>query len=134
MGNSFSSGDETMAFKGVDHVVVRVTDLDTAIEGYSKMLGIDPERKHSPELKADQAFYFFENGTFLELISPVDDASPISGSLNKLGEGIHTVAFAVDDTKETVADLDSKGIRTIGGTFVHPASANGVLVQLSDSR
>lgn len=123
-----------MAFKGVDHVVVRVTDLDAAIEGYSKMLDIEPERKHSEALKADQAFYFFENGTFLELISPVDDASPISGSLKKLGEGIHTVAFAVDNAKETVAELDSKGIRTIGGAFVHPASANGVLVQLSETK
>lgn len=121
-----------MAFKGVDHVVVRVTDLDAAIDNYSKMLDMEPERKHSEALKADQAFYFFGNGTFLELISPADDASPISGSLKKLGEGIHTVAFAVDNAKETAEELDSKGVRTIGGAFVHPASANGVLVQLSE--
>lgn len=121
-----------MAFKGVDHVVVRVKDLEAAIEGYSKMLNITPERKHSDDLKADQAFYHFENGTFLELISPTDDASPIAGPLEKRGEGIHTVAFAVDDAKETVADLDGKGIRTIGGAFVHPGAANGVLVQLSE--
>ncbi|MCB1685672.1 MAG: VOC family protein [Pseudomonadales bacterium] len=120
-----------MAFKGIDHVVVRVKDLDSAIEGYSKLLGMQPERQHSEALKADQAFYHFGNQTFLELISPTDDSSPITGSLNKLGEGIHTVAFAVDDQKATVADLDAKGIRTIGGAFVHPAAANGVLVQLS---
>lgn len=121
-----------MAFKGVDHVVVRVSDLEAAIEGYSKMLNMTPERKHSDELKADQAFYHFDNGTFLELISPTDESSPIAGPLEKRGEGIHTVAFAVDDAKETVADLDGKGIRTIGGAFVHPAAANGVLVQLSE--
>jgi methylmalonyl-CoA/ethylmalonyl-CoA epimerase len=121
-----------MAFKGVDHVVVRVSDLEAAIEGYSKMLNMTPERKHSDELKADQAFYHFDNGTFLELICPTDESSPIAGPLEKRGEGIHTVAFAVDDAKETVADLDGKGIRTIGGAFVHPAAANGVLVQLSE--
>lgn len=121
-----------MAFKGVDHVVVRVSDLDAAIAGYNRILGIEPERKHSDALQADQAFYHFDNGTFLELISPTADGSPISGSLNKLGDGIHTVAFAVDDVKATVADLDGKGVRTIGGTFVHPGSANGVLVQLSE--
>ena len=121
-----------MAFKGVDHVVVRVSDLEAAIDGYSKMLNMTPERKHSDDLKADQAFYHFENGTFLELISPTDDSSPIAGPLEKRGEGIHTVAFAVDDAKEVVADLDGKGIRTIGGAFVHPAAANGVLVQLSE--
>jgi methylmalonyl-CoA/ethylmalonyl-CoA epimerase len=121
-----------MAFKGVDHVVVRVADMESAIEGYSRMLDMTPERKHSDDLKADQAFFHFDNGTFLELISPTDDSSPIAGSLKKLGDGIHTVAFAVDDARETVADLDGKGIRTIGGAFVHPAAANGVLVQLSE--
>jgi len=121
-----------MAFKGIDHVVVRVADLAAAVEGYSKLLGIQPERKHSDVLKADQAFYYFGNDTFLELISPTDDSSPIAGSLKKLGDGIHTVAFAVDSQKETVADLDSKGIRTLGGAFVHPSAANGVLVQLSE--
>jgi len=121
-----------MAFKGVDHVVVRVADLDSAIAGYSKMLDMTPERKHSDALKADQAFYYFDNDTFLELISPTDDSSPIAGSLAKLGDGIHTVAFAVDNQQETAADLDAKGIRTLGGAFVHPSAANGVLVQLSE--
>lgn len=123
-----------MAFKGVDHVVVRVADLEAAVEGYSKILDMVPERRHSAELKADQAFYHFDNGTFLELISPTDESSPIAGSLKKLGDGIHTVAFAVDDAKQTAADLDGKGVRTIGGAFVHPAAANGVLVQLSERR
>ena len=121
-----------MAFKGVDHVVVRVSDLDSAVEGYRKLLDIDPELKHSDELQADQAFFYFENDTFLELISPIDDTSPIARSLAKLGEGIHTVAFAVDDQKATIADLDAKGLRTLGGTFVHPSAANGVVVQLSE--
>jgi len=121
-----------MAFQGVDHVVVRVADMDSAIDGYSKLLDMTPDLKHSDDLKADQAFFHFDNGTFLELISPTDDSSPIAGSLKKLGDGIHTVAFAVDDARETVADLDGKGIRTIGGAFVHPAAANGVLVQLSE--
>jgi methylmalonyl-CoA/ethylmalonyl-CoA epimerase len=120
-----------MAFKGVDHVVVRVRDLESAIAGYRKILDIEPERKHSEALKADQAFFHFDNGTFLELICPTEDSSPISGSLAKLGDGIHTVAFAVDDAKATVKDLDGKGVRTIGGAFVHPSAANGVLVQLS---
>ena len=121
-----------MAFKGVDHVVVRVEDLDAAVAGYVKILGIEPELKHSEALKADQAFFYYDNGTFLELITPTDDGSPIAGSLKKLGEGIHTVAFAVDDLKATAAELEGNDVRTIGGAFVHPAAANGVLVQLSE--
>ncbi len=121
-----------MAFKGLDHVVVRVKNLDAAINGYTKILGIEPKRASSAALKADQAFFYFGNGTFLELIQPTDDSSPIAGSLNKLGEGVHTVAFAIDDREETVKALTDNAVRTIGGAFVHPASANGVLVQLSE--
>jgi methylmalonyl-CoA/ethylmalonyl-CoA epimerase len=121
-----------MAFKGLDHVVVRVKDLNSAIDGYKKILGIEPKRASSAALKAEQAFFYFDNGTFLELIQPTDDSSPIAGSLNKLGEGVHTVAFAIDDRAATVKDLDAKSVRTIGGAFVHPGAANGVLVQLSE--
>ena len=80
---------------------------------------------------AEQAFYRFDNGTFLELISPTQEASPLTGSLNKLGDGVHTVAFAVEDPKATAESLSASGVRTIGGAFVHPAEANGLLVQLS---
>ncbi len=122
-----------MAFNGVDHVVVRVADLDTAVEGYIRILDIEPERQHSDALKADQAFFHFDNGTFLELISPTEDDSPLAGPLAKLGDGIHTIAFAVDDQNATAAKLDEKGVRTIGGAFIHPSAANGVLVQLSQA-
>ena len=123
-----------MSFKGVDHVVLRVADLDAAIANYNKILGIDPKRAHSDVLQADQAFYYFENGTFLELISPTDEASPIAGPLKKLGDGVHTVAFSVDDPKAVDDQLKADGIRTIGGAFVHPGDANGLLLQLSASQ
>lgn len=121
-----------MAFKSLHHVVVRVADLDQAVDNYRKVLGIEPERKSSDELKANQAFFYFDDGTFLELITPTDDASPVAGPLAKLGDGIHTVAFQVDDQKATVAELEEKGVRTIAGTFVHPGAANGVLIMLSE--
>ena len=46
-----------MAFKGVDHVVLRVADLDAAVANYRAILEIEPERMHSDTLKADQAFF-----------------------------------------------------------------------------
>jgi methylmalonyl-CoA epimerase len=120
-----------MAFKGVDHIVIRVKDLDQAVETYRKILDIEPTRKSSAELKADQAFFHLDNGTFVELIMPTDDASPLAGPLEKRGEGIHTIAFRVDSREETAKDLESKEVQVIGGTFVHPGSAHGVLLQLS---
>ncbi len=123
-----------MSFKGVDHVVVRVKDLEEAIASYNKMFDMEPRRAHSDTLKADQAFYDFDNGTFLELITPTDASSPIAGPLEKRGEGIHTIAFAVDDQAGAAAALDAKGVRVLGGAFVHPGSAHGVLVQLSERK
>ncbi len=123
-----------MAFRGLDHVVVRVNDLEQAIEGYKKIFDQEPERKTSEELKAAQAFFYFENGTFLELISPTDPSSPLAGPLEKRGEGVHTVAFAVDDMRATAGELEAREVRTIGSAFVHPKSASGVLLQLSPKR
>ena len=123
-----------MAFTGIDHVVVRVKDLESAIDGYRKILGSEPKRASSDALKAKQAFFYFDNGTFLELIQPTDDSSPIAGSLNKLGEGVHTVAFATPDAPATAKALGDAGVRTIGGAFVHPGSANGVLLQISQKK
>ena len=82
-------------------------DLEQAIADYVKIFGQEPERKSSSELKADQAFFYFENGTFLELIQPTDAGSPISGPLAKRGQGVHTVAFAVDDRVLDDFDLES---------------------------
>ncbi len=122
-----------MAIKGVDHVVIRVKDLDQAVEAYRKILEIEPRRQSSAELKADQAFFHLPNGTFVELIMPTDDASPVAGPLEKRGEGIHTIAFSVDSREQTAKALESKQVRVIAGTFVHPGSAHGVLLQLSET-
>lgn len=120
-----------MAINGVDHVVIRVNDLDQAVETYRKILGIEPTRKSSAELKADQAFFHLANGTFVELIMPTDNASPVAGPLEKRGEGLHTIAFSVDSREDTAKELEAQELRVIGGTFVHPGSAHGVLLQLS---
>lgn len=122
-----------MAIKGVDHIVIRVVDLDQAVEAYRKILDVEPRRQSSEALKADQAFFDLDNGTAVELIMPTDDSSPIAGPLEKRGEGIHTIAFSVDNRAETVADLESKQVRVIGGAFVHPRSAHGVLLQLTQT-
>lgn len=122
-----------MSIKGVDHVVIRVENLDQAIDAYQKILDIEPTRSSSAELKADQAFFYLDNGTFVELIMPTDDASPVAGPLKKRGEGIHSIAFSVDNREETARALESKQVRVIGGSFVHPGSAHGVLLQLSES-
>ena len=120
-----------MAIKGVDHIVVRVRDLDAAIAAYRKILDLEPRRETSAALKAELAFFDLPNGTFVELAMPTDAASPLAGPLEKRGEGIHSIAFAVDDRGKTAGELQGRDVRMIGDSFVHPGSAHGVLLQLS---
>ena len=122
-----------MAIKGVDHIVVRVRDLDAAIESYRKIFETEPRRMSSDALKSEQAFFDLPDGTSIELIMPTDPSSPVAGPLEKRGEGIHSVVFAVDDRPETAAGLQGRGVRMIGEAFVHPGAAHGVLLQLSGS-
>ncbi len=121
-----------MGIKGIDHIVVRVKDLEAAVEAYRKILDMEPRRTSSDALKAEQAFFDLPNGTAVELIMPTDPASPLAGPLEKRGEGIHSIAFAVDDRKKTAADMAGRDVRMLGEAFVHPGAAHGVLVQLLD--
>ena len=77
----------------------------------------------------------------IELLEPTSDDSPISKFLEKRGGGIHHIAVEVDDIEASLARLKAKGMRLIDETprigaegclvaFVHPASANGVLLEL----
>jgi len=128
-----------MAIKGVDHVVVRVKDLDAGIEVWRDKLGMELERTaESDALGIKQAFFPFPNGGFLEVVAPTNDESAVGKAVASRGEGIHTVALEVDDLEATVKDLQSKDVQLIGvgspQVFIHPKSANGILVQLSERK
>lgn len=125
-----------MAITGMDHIVVRVEDIDEGIATYRDKLGMELERTAESEaIGIKQAFFPFADGGFLEVVAPLNAESPVGRAIEKRGEGIHTVALAVDDMEATVKDLQDKGVQLIGvgspQVFIHPKSAHGVLVQLT---
>lgn len=125
-----------MAITGVHHIVVRVRDLDEGIATYRDGLGMTLERTAETEaLGIKQAIFPLADGGFLELVAPTNPDSAVGKALEGRGEGIHTVAMAVDDLGKTVEQLKASGARLIGEggpqVFVHPKSAHGVLVQLT---
>jgi catechol 2,3-dioxygenase-like lactoylglutathione lyase family enzyme len=75
------------------------------------------------------------NGGFIEIVAPLNDESAVGRAVASRGEGLHTLAMEIDDLDATVEDLQSKGVQLIGvggpQVFIHPKSANGILVQLS---
>ena len=130
-----------MAIRGVDHVVVRVKDLDAGIATYRDSFGLELERTaESQAIGIKQAFFPLADGGFLEVVAPLGPEGAVGKALESRGEGIHTVALAVDDMAQTVKELQEKGVQLIGAdrpggqVFIHPRAAHGVLVQLVERR
>ncbi len=128
-----------MAIKGMDHMVVRVKDIDEGISTYREKLGMKLERTSESEaLGIKQAFFPFPNGGFLEVVAPLGPDSAVGKAIERGGEGIHTIALAVDDLAATVKTMQDAGVQLIGvgspQVFVHPKSAHGVLVQLTERK
>ena len=120
-------------FKGVDHVVIAVKDLDAAVARYETIYGQAPsERNEVPAAGMKMAFFRFGD-SYIELVSNLGDQGPIAKRLADLGEGVHLVAMRVDDVDKTVAELRDKGIRLVGDpgpgnpvkgqVFIHPSVA-----------
>ncbi|MFC3080049.1 VOC family protein [Phenylobacterium terrae] len=127
-------------FKGVDHVVIAVKDLDAAVGRYETIFGAPvSERREAPAAGMKMAFFRFPE-SFVELVSNIDDKGPIAKRLAEKGEGVHLVAMHVDDIDKTVAELREKGVRLVGDpgpgnpvkgqVFVHPSETGGVLTQI----
>ncbi len=125
-----------MSFSGVHHVVVRVKDFDEGLKTWRDKFGLTLDRTDESEaLGIKQAFFNLDNGGFIEVVAPTSDDSAVGKAVASRGEGIHTIAMEVDDLDATVQHLEANGVQLIGvgspQVFIHPKSANGLLVQLT---
>ncbi len=127
-------------FKGVDHVVIAVKDLDASVGKYEAIYGT-PVSDRSEAAAAGMKMAFFRFGdSYVELVSNLGDEGPIAKRLVDRGEGVHLMAMKVDDLDKTLAELRAKGVRLVGDpgpgnpvrgqVFVHPSETGGVLTQL----
>jgi len=127
-------------FKGVDHVVIAVKDLDASVGQYESIYGTSvSDRSEAPAAGMKMAFFRFAD-SYLELVSNIGDEGPIARRLSNQGEGVHLVAMKVDKLEATIADLRSKGVRLVGDPgegnpitgqiFIHPSVTGGVLTQI----
>ncbi len=127
-------------FKGVDHVVIAVKDLDAAVARYETIYGAPVSERREAEAAGMKMAFFRQGDSFIELVSNLGDGGPIAKRLAERGEGVHLVAMKVEDLDAAVADLRSKGVRLVGDpgpgnpikgqVFIHPAETGGVLTQL----
>ena len=133
-----------MELTHIEHLGIAVKSLEESIPYYEKVLGL---KCYAIEEVVDQKVKtaFFKVGqTKIELLEPTSPESTIAGFLEKRGEGIHHMAFAVaDGVANALAEVESKGIRTIDKAprrgaegldiaFLHPKSTMGVLTELCE--
>ena len=128
-----------MAIKGVDHVVIRVEDFDAAVATWKAKLGMVLDRTDESEaLGIKQAFFNMDNGGYVEIVAPTNADAAVGKALASRGEGLHTLALEVDDLAATIKDFEASGVQLIGvgspQVYVHPKSANGMLLQLNQKK
>ena len=128
-----------MAIKGVDHVVIRVEDFDAAVATWKDTLGMALDRTDESEaLGIKQAFFNMDNGGYVEIVAPTNADAAVGKALASRGEGLHTLALEVDDLDATIKGFEANGVQLIGvgspQVYVHPKSANGMLLQLNQKK
>src|SRR5699024_9105995 len=127
--------------KHIDHIGIAVEDIEQAVDTYERLLGTECYKREVVEdQQVDTAF--FETGqSKVELLGATDEDSVIAKYLSKQGEGMHHVAFEVEDIHAEMDRLRQDGFTLLSEepkhgadnklvAFVHPKDNHGVLVEL----
>jgi methylmalonyl-CoA/ethylmalonyl-CoA epimerase len=134
-----------MELSHIEHIGIAVKNLDEAIKYYENTLGLTC---YAIEEVADQKVKtaFFKIGqTKIELLESTDPEGPIGKFIEKRGQGIHHMAFATNNIKESLKEVEEKGVRLIDSTprkgaegldiaFLHPKSTFGVLTEFCQDK
>jgi methylmalonyl-CoA/ethylmalonyl-CoA epimerase len=125
----------------INHLGIATKGIDEALKFWSDALGLENVHTEIVEDQKVRVAMLPIGESRVELLEPTSDDSPISKFLEKRGPGIHHIAVEVDDIEAALARLKSRGMRLIDEAprigaegclvaFIHPSSANGVLLEL----
>ncbi|WP_430909650.1 methylmalonyl-CoA epimerase [Maribacter sp. 2-571] len=125
----------------IEHIGIAVKDLETSNALFETLFGAPPYKEEAVASEGVITSFFKSGPNKIELLAATREDSPIAKFLEKKGEGIHHIAFAVTDLKGEIARLKSEGFRVLNEepkmgadnkliAFLHPKSTNGVLIEL----
>ncbi|RPI09464.1 MAG: methylmalonyl-CoA epimerase [Actinobacteria bacterium] len=128
-------------FTEIDHIAIAVHDLNAAIDYYRDVFGATVEHREIVHMDGVEEALLKVAESYIQLVTPTTDESPVAKSLEKRGEGLHHVAYRVADCAAALQAVKDAGGRVIDdaprpgsrGTtvaFVHPKGAFGTLIEL----
>jgi len=131
--------------KGIDHIAIASEDIDEAQLLFRDLLGLDLKGRETVQDQRISTDIYDTENAHIEVMEPTAEDSPISGFLERRGEGIHHICFKVENLPEMLQRLSEAGVELIdreprtgaGGkqiAFLHPRSTHGVLIELSETR
>ncbi|MGH2753102.1 MAG: methylmalonyl-CoA epimerase [Actinomycetota bacterium] len=125
----------------IEHVAIAVADLEAAVNHYEKVWGLEVEHREHVEDQGVEEAMLPLGGSYLQLLGATGPDTTVGKFVERRGEGLHHIAYEVDDLAAALAELKGKGVPLIdeaprrGGrghmvAFVHPKGNHGLLVEL----
>ena len=127
--------------KKIEHIGIAVKSIATSNEIFEKLFGTPAYKTEEVESEGVKTSFFMCGPNKIELLEATNENSPIAKFLEKKGEGIHHIAFDVDDIEAEIERLKNEGFIVLNEApkkgadnklvaFLHPKSTNGVLIEL----
>lgn len=131
--------------KKIEHIGIAVKNLESSNDLFKKLFGAAHYKVEAVESEGVSTSFFMLGETKIELLQATNENSSIAKFIEKKGEGIHHIAYAVDNIKEEMERLRGEGFDLIHAEpkdgadnkricFLHPKSTNGVLVELCEEK
>jgi methylmalonyl-CoA/ethylmalonyl-CoA epimerase len=131
----------TNTMRKIEHIGIAVQDLEVSNALFEKLFGAGPYKAEVVESEGVSTSFFLNGPNKIELLAATNPESPIAKFIEKKGEGIHHIAFDVEDITSEIARLQKEGFVVLNEipkkgadnklvVFLHPKSTNGVLIEL----
>lgn len=133
--------ERASSLTAIDHVAIAVLDLDAAVEWYGRVFGAAVAHRERVDSDGVEEALLEVSGSYVQLLTPTREDSPVAKFLERNGEGLHHVGYRVDDCAAALKEATDGGARAIDsaprpgsrGTtvaFLHPKGSLGTLIEL----